>query len=62
MEAVVENFNDCFCPNRMKLPSFSSLLANFAFTHFFSFKKFSYNGLNITHIFCIYYYRQSSLR
>ena len=62
MEAVVENFNDCFCPYRMKLPSFCSLLTNSAFTRFFSLKKFSYNVLNITHIFYIFYYRQSSLR
>ena len=39
MEAVVENFNGCFCLNRMKLPSFSSLLANSAFTHFFHLKS-----------------------
>ena len=47
-------FNDCFCPYRMKLPSFCSLLTNSAFTHFFFFfalKKFSYNVLNVAHIF-----------
>ena len=56
-------FNDCFRPYRMKLPSFCSLLTNSAFTHFFfALKKFSCNVLNITHITCIFYYRQSSLR
>ena len=44
-------FNGCFCPYRMKLPSFCSLLTNSAFTHFFFALKFSYNILNITHIF-----------
>ena len=55
IEAAVENFNDCFCPYRMKLPPFCSLRTNSAFTHFFFHEKILVIMFSILRIFFIFF-------